>query len=335
MPRSGLTGAFSNKWMFGPGGSNITIDTQSCIYGVSGYSNLYSTPQSIIAKNLEINAILTPTYYSSEVAYATYKIICSGTLTLNANGSIDVRGGIPNGGVSVPVGGVTGGRGFALGGGGGFGCLGGSGSGGDGSALSSGSAGYSYSLTTNSNVCLGGSGGAGASNGQTAGAGGTASLNTRVNYLYQPSVYQDAIVYHNVVPPSTNVDYLLAYPICGGAGGGGSGGAANGGGAGGGVCYIAADKIVFNGGYIHADGQSVTTGANVGGGGGGGVVILVCSTIEFTTNGGFCTAVGGNGTNNGSDGTILVFSDDLVGSFSGSMTEATYNAAVASYKLNS
>ena len=354
MPRGGLTGNFTNKFIFGPGGDNITISTPSCIYNVTNYANLYASPQDIICKNLTISDILLPTYYvniggSTTPKYSTFKVICSNTLTLNTGGSIRVDGSVINSGdVSTNYGGL----GYGLFGGANnstqpYGTLGGSGSGGIGSSTIGGSGHLAYiditnSLLENPRIHLGGAGAAGASlNAGTGGTGGTPAFDKQFGNRFQPSIWQEACLYdYQIGTPGgcldenlTNNVFMAKSKVCGGGGGGGAGGAVGntgGGGAGGGVCYIAADKIVMNNGVIVADGQQATTG---GGGGGGGVIIIVASTIEWvedTTS--YIRASGGGGTNAGSDGRILVFTDDVVAEFTSTLNADTYYAAVKAYK---
>lgn len=118
-----------------------------------------------------------------------------------------------------------------------------------------------------------------------------------------------------------------------GGGGGGGGGMnamssnAGGGGGGGGVVHIVASNIVIaNGGSIQAKGGAGGHAANIdgngaggGGGGGGGVIIVVCNCISMAdpatalnaSGGTMGTSVNGGGitTEDGTYGTILIFSD--------------------------
>ena len=336
---SGLGFAFNNL-IAGGGNSDVTIGTPTCVHGVSGYANLYSGAQDVVCRNLAINSSLAPTY-SNGSRCSSYKIFASGTVTIGSSGIIRVDGGLPNGGGSPTD---SGGKGYQypfetpapftppyhtgpL-----VGTLGGSGTGGASSSGGTGSPGYP-GITSEQILFWGGAGGNGA--GSPGGSGGFAIPQPNWNGWFEPIVYQQGMFYTNLAA-ETGTDYQYAlFPtrINGGCGGGGSSHegtpSVGGGGAGGGVCWLSCPKLVINtsGAAIAADGQAGTTG----GGGGGGVIIIVTSKIVWGNISAVITAQGGGGANSGGAGRIFVFSNELVGMFSGTLNKATYDAAVLAY----
>lgn len=339
MPSFGITNkGYINKWIFGGSPISYTINATSCLYGVPGLTNVLSAPGDLYCKNLTVNTTLLPTVCISG-GYSTFKLMCSGTLTLNSGGLINASGAIINGG-----------RVLSSAGGAGYvdaqyasitaptGSLGGSGSGGAGSSSGNGSPGYPTDPLKHQ-ISAGGSGGAGASEGYTGGTGGNSFFRPDQNSLFQPSVYNDALIWCDPFYGDAISPRLFPTRLNGGGGGGGEGGGTGyGGGAGGGVCYIAADRLMLNGGGISADGQlggwesGPITGA-VSGGGGGGLIILVCSEVVWGDSGSTVHAVGANITNTlNPQGTILLFSDQLVASFTGTMTKSDYDTALQAYQ---
>ena len=279
-----------------------------------------------------------------DLSFNCWKIFCNTTLTINAGGSIVCNGASVGGG--EPIESQTGATGYSR-----NGSLGGSGSGGDGTIGGQGLSGEPF--TIGPSLYLGGHGGTGAPGGIHAGGpGGGVNLTglAPINSFFQPSVYQSAMVWANpavsAADPETYADWFgarlnayVAVPFSGGCGGGGASdlpppmfSSVGGGGAGGGVIYIAADTIVMNGGFIDADGQEAAVG---GGGGGGGVIVLVCNDLVWSDPSSSIHAVGGIGigTTDGQPGNILVFSSQMVGAFSGTLTKDIYNAAVRRYNL--
>jgi hypothetical protein len=352
MPTPGFigNGFYTSKLLFG-GISNEHPNDQ-----------ILSAPSSLgndlRVSNLTISAPLK--IYSTSTKNC-YKVLCYDTLTLNSGGSISCDATELTGGQYNPSSGGMVGFSFT-------GSLGGSGSGGP-ASLSAGSKG-----TPNTNdypippIWFGGAGGGAATHGShPGGAGGTPSSLEPMNSYFQPSVCDQASAWVNPglfalntvsftgTSPATSwigsslPGYVLT-PVCGGAGGGGCGDigafAEGGGGAGGGVIYVAANKIVMNGGSIFAKGQGSTGG---GGGGGGGVVILVTNELTFTpgagseihVEGGTATSHNGVSGNDGYNGTVIIFSDQLMASFSGDpgesnaftgvVTEAMYKQALTNY----
>ena len=290
-------------------GGGTDVDT------ISGGANLSADR---IAKNLTINSTVF-TWSSSVNPGNCYKIICSGTLTLNEGGCIDCSGDGYKGHYLASSSNTPG---FA-----GYGSVGGSGAGGNSTPSGAGAPGTAYNTIT-----LGGNGGAGGSLGiHSGGAGGYVGNFLIPNNMFQASICQGGLIF---VPASAPPTYSYqVMPVFGGCGGGGMadvGGASVGaGGIGGGVVYVAADTIVMNGGRIIANGQN--TGTNGGGGGGGGVIILVYNEMIWNSSGSYIDAgggvAGGAGSSDGSPGLVLLFSDSLVASYRNTIpiTGAIYN----------
>lgn len=361
MPRRGLRGrGFSiDNLLLGGGTSNVTIDTPSCVNGVVGYTNLYTSPQDIIVKNLTINSQLLPTVYTSgSPAYYLYRIMANGTITINTSGGIRCGGDIPAGGSGwTSSQGCVGYLGsFQYGSGIFYNTLGGSGNGGSANMSGTGTAGQPNGAKPNSPLTyFGGSGGYGKvySSGTVA-AGGFSFIDSltvpgpAVINEFSSSIYTEGLIYCNIDGNSgsypANGYFLRPHVINGGGGGGGSTNAPadiGGGAAGGGVCHLTCDTLILGGssGNIQADG-----GSGSGGGGGGGVVIIVASEIVWgdsaiiTVRGG--TGVDGGATN-GKPGRVMIFSNNLVyswdtrriPSFDGIVTKAMYDAAVLAYNL--
>ena len=335
MRRPGFTGRgfYQDKLMLGPGGSDITISANSCVFGVPGFSALYSGGQDIIARNITINSHLLASAKLTSFYYL-FKVIASGTVTLNSGGLIRTSGDVCAGGgvwdspqgcvgyVSPFRDAISLDEGSTLGG-----------SGDGGSTNVSGPGNYGQPPSAEKSIYWGGSGGTGKVNGGSpGGSGGICIPNLQSNNFFQPSVYLDGIIYTNVGTPSLP-SALFPYRICGGGGGGGSGddvSGTGGGAAGGGVCWVTADKLVFNGGSIDCNGGYTNTG---GGGGGGGLVILNVGEIDWASSNStiFCTSGASGEGDPGSDGTVLIFSNDLIAKFTGNVTKAIYDAAVASF----
>jgi hypothetical protein len=340
MAKAGFQGRgfYTSRLLFGPGTTDIDVQANSAIYNVTDYSSLCSGPEDLYCRNLNVSAQLVPAAFQTGTLYSCFRIFCSGTLTLNSGSIIRADGQFPSG--DVGAGDLTGGSGYVKHSSSdtwSYGTLGGSGGGGNGSATSDGTDGGPQT-TVDTFAYLGGSGGNGIDNGaHTPGDGGICAFRSTSNSLFQPSVYQDAIIWGN---QTSSQSLIFPSKICGGGGGGGSsdtGLASGGGGAGGGVVYIAADTIVFNNGNITAMGQSSAYGA----GGGGGVVILVTNRIVWQTHASGINVTGGVGLNgaggrpvdcDGADGRILLFSDELITSFTGTMDWAKYEAARKLYQ---
>jgi hypothetical protein len=333
MPTPGFigTGFYTSKLLFG----GLLDGGFTNPWVVSSPTNLTA---DLITQNIVLNNALN--VYSGSGNRDCYKIICSGTLTINSGGYVSASANLFNGGntttaLSSP------GLGFG-------GSVGGSGFGGA-AELAAGAAGAPSSPQP---VFLGGAGGHGGTRGGDAGGAGGTSSPASINNRFQPSIYEHAGVWVNPAiyadSPSTFTNWAGAYapgyamvPVCGGCGGGGCsdiGSNNNGaGGAGGGVVYIAANKIVMNGGSISANGQSAgnLTG---GGGGGGGVIILVTNDLVFVPGSGSSITVnkgfgGGLGSTDGGDGMTVLFSDQLVASFSAPLTEIVYKQAVINFQF--
>jgi hypothetical protein len=276
--------------------------------------------------------------------YNCFKLFCEGTLTINSGGVVSanaqlLHGNLPN---QTNIGGI----GFDSGG-----SVGGSGSGGDAQTGAGSPGAPNVAVAPLQPVFLGGYGGGGGTRGADSGGvgGATQGLDT-INNEFQSSVYEHAGLWVNPAiygtTPATFEEWTGYYapgyamvPVCGGGGGGGCAdrglNATGGGGAGGGVIYIAANKIVMNGGEINAGGQGAI---GFGGGGGGGTVILVTNELVFVPGAGSTISApgganGGAGSTDGYGGTVLLFSDQLVASFKTTMdlTETTYNRSLISY----
>jgi hypothetical protein len=351
MRKPGFTkrGFYQDKLMLGPGiftgsgGSpDLIINTPTDIYnvlgaGLVGYTDLYSGPQDIICRSLIVNNQLLPVagFYGEGAPdqLATFKVIVRDTLTLNSGGGIRCDGTLCSGGEGwVSSSGCLG-----------FlspfahatpntpgGTLGGSGSGGAATSVGKGIDGTP--LTTygpETSLYWGGSGGDGKISGVSGpGRGGVCSPSLNRNNFFQPSVYLDAMIYeNNMVSPATA---LAPYKICGGAGGGGASdnptSGIGGGAAGGGVAFISCSKLIMNGGSIDVSGGYGTTG----GGGGAGISVLVAGEVEWPSSSSYILCAGGtsSGGGNGNPGTVLIFSNDLVAEFTGTVTKAIYDAAV-------
>lgn len=355
MLKRGLRGrGFSvDNLLLGGGTDDVTITTPSCIYGVSGYTNIDSVPHDLVVRSLTVNNQFTPTnYVSTGNYYCLYKLQVREKL--NINGSIRCDGSIPGGGGSWSdnAGSPAYMGPFQYNSGVYINTVGGSGLGGSSNPSGAGSAGMPNGSIPNAPLTyFGGAGGSGlSSGGQLGGTGGFNVLNSitvpgvSVINWFSPSVYQEGIIYSNLDGNTgsypANGYFLKPYKINGGGGGGGNGGSGGGGAAGGGVCHILCDTLVLGttGASINANG-----GSGLGGGGGGGVVIIVASEIQWgasatiTVQGGHGGDVGG--ANNGSHGRVLIFSNNLVASFDtyttvgfdGIVTKAMYDAAVLAY----
>lgn len=326
-------GFYTSRLLFGGGTTDLTIANghPTCILGVAGYSTLPNFTQDIICRNLTLNDTLVPV--ASNAGYRSSRIYCSGTLEINDSGTISVDGSVVNGGIETWTQ-LSGAIGYS------YNLrassLGGSGSGGNGNQSGPGSPGGPASVG-GTFFYLGGSGGSGHQYGDSLPGSGGDCFELSSLYEYNPfqqSIYSDAIVYGNndIV---TYPNLLFPHKIYGGGGGGGNADAPSstgGGGAGGGVCYIAAEKIVINSTNdnvpITANGQSSN-----GGGGGGGVIILVTNELVFNTDiSNAISAKGGAGGNagstNGNDGIIMLFSDQLVAVFHGTLNKAIYEEAL-------
>lgn len=343
MPSKGITGAgYVNKWIFGSGSDgDVTIDNPHCIYGLPDFAGLAESTLSsrdFHFKNLTVNSTLVPAAQNSiPNQYGSFRLFVRDTLTLNPGGYIDMGGKIINGNANWDSAARAWGY-YAFDGSTGrlFGTLGGSGSGGVAEGEGTVRNGLPLHSDGNEYQYGGGSGGAGGSiSGGTAGLGGVANFDFAINSLLQPSVMNDATILKGYTDQPS---FVFPTRIWGGAGGGGLGGgdgSSGGGCAGGGVCYIAANRIVFAGGSIKADGQSAA-GTNGCGGGGGGVVILVASEIIFDSENSYVSAAGGTGgglgAENGSSGRVLVFSDQLVSVFAGLINQGLYNTALKAYQ---
>lgn len=325
------TGAINN-WIFGYGTDDLIISAPTAINNIGGYASLYSSAKDIVVRNLTVGGVLLPTAQNPLVplVFGGFRIYCSGTLTLNAGGAIRADGNVINGGGigATASGGVGYNRpdwtnDFA------FGTLGGSGNGGNANASTNGDPGIGkINADPTRSTFLGGAGGAGTdNNGHTGGTGGVSAFYDVGLSACAPSIWQEASVYHTMGSGTPN--YRNPKYIQGGCGGGGAGGLSGngGGGAGGGVCYIAANKIVFNGGTIDVSGQSASTG---GGAGGGGVCILVCNEIVWQDlYPGYAPILSyGYGA-----GTTLIFSNELVAKFNTStVTRSQYLQALQAYQ---
>lgn len=348
-------GYYTDHLLFGGGLGSYTISSATNFAGtISGYTTFPGLTVSgdLAVKDLTISSQLIPVIYMGP-SYVTHKIRASGTITINSGGAIRGDGEIPSGGGGWV--GTTGARGYgtqALWQG--VAGLGGSGSGG---AATSSGAGISGNPSASaypspSWVALGGSGGDGGTmSTNPGGAGGQCLFDYSANHYFQPSVYNDAMVFYNSIiaqaagAPSNSVHpyyELFPYKIYGGGGGGGIGDGAGapttgGGAAGGGVIYVSCNKLVLNGGSITAKGQN----GNIAGGGGGGVIILVANEISWPSNTSTLNASGGTtggaayGSEAGFDGTVLIFSNTIVGRFTGSVTKAIFDAAVVAYQKQS
>ena len=338
MPTQGfVNGFYTSKLMFGGMYDGVVIN--DIIGGVTYLQ------EDKFYNNLTINHTLYT--YEGGGNNRCYKIFCSDTLTLNAGGLISCDGsslGDWNDLAPSP--------GFGVGG---NGSLGVSGSGGH-ATLATGASGAPYVGDSLQPVFLGGAGGAGGTHGlDLGGAGGVTGSLDKINNIFQPSVYQSAMMWINpAIYSVANVsatDFInwtghfapgyASVPICGGGGGGGVGdvgAGTNGGGAcGGGVIYIAANRIVMNGGVISANGQKAIAGSG-GGPGGGGVIVLVTNELVFvpgTASQIMAMGAGdsGLGSSNAANGTIILFSDQLVCSFSGVLTPSIYNTAKINWTL--
>lgn len=278
------------------------------------------------------------TIYPYDQTHLTcFRFIVSDTLTLNTGGSINCDGG---GGVLWDE--LTGSPGFKeknteiIT----YGTVGGSGNGG--ACANPGGSGEPTSASQYARRWLGGNGGKGGAIGEGAVAG-VASDIRQVQNWFAPSIYQNAVVFDNsywLYDPF--MDMLLPWRICGGGGGGGCGqpvsSTGRGGGAGGGVVYIAANRIVMAGGSISAKGQSCYAGDHGGGGGGGGgAVVLVCSELVWESESSTIDVSGGTnggyGADDGENGNILLFSNQVFYRFDGGILDKdTYEQAVVKYQ---
>ena len=345
MPKRGLRG---NGWIFnnllaGTGSADVNISTSTCVGGVTGFANLYTTNQDVICRNLTITSEFVPVFTS--VTSTTKKIYVSGTLTIGQNGGIVADGTVPNGGAPALT---TPGQGYVCScctyppyappyhSSGILGNLGGSGSGG--AAGGTGLPGQQGmpGIISETFVFWGGSGGSGAAlSSISGGSGGSAFPQFQLTSWCDPSVWQQAMFYgmwNDNLDGGTTPTNLSPFYLNGGSGGGGSAGTGGGGGAGGGVLWICASEIILSGtnSVISANGQN----ASYGGGGGGGLIILVTGRLVFETSTASITALGGASSEGtaGAPGRILVFSNELVGQFTtGTLTQSTYQAAAVAY----
>jgi len=260
-----------------------------------------------------------------------YKINVSDTLTLASTGVITCSANDYLGVQSN----VNGGTGFSP-----IGSLGGSGSGGNAGNSGNGSPGDPEG--SDARIYFGGNGGDGGTTDEGAGGGDGGGYNlgpiADVNSIFSQLLINNGMFW--VRSDLENPSNYIASPINGGCGGGGCGNSgtptAGGGGCGGGVVYISADTIILNGGSITANGQDVWTETGGGGGGGGGVII-VCNELIWNSTDSTITATGGTGgdldADDGLDGTILIVSNQLVSTFVGEVTKASYEQACINYQL--
>jgi hypothetical protein len=266
-----------------------------------------------------------------------YKLIVSDTLTLDSTGTITCDANEYRGtNWQNSLGSV----GFNR-----DGSLGGSGSGGDCSAGDTAWPGLPSGAIPR--IYLGGNGGDGGTITNAGALGGGKSLLaiSPVNTIFSTLVSNQAMLWVNPVLitlayedwTGEDINSYVAAPLCGGCGGGGAGNTTEpsdgGGGCGGGVIYICADRLVLNGGAITADGQTCKSNS----GGGGGCIIIVCNELLWNSTDTNIGAVGGTGggfgAGNGSDGTVIIFSNQLVASFTGTVTKPIYEQAVIDYSL--
>jgi hypothetical protein len=328
MPKPGFrnSGFHLPHVMFG--GSSGSATSMQVITLPTSYQN------DEICKSMYVSSLLTMIDTTAD-ANNCYKIHAYDSVVLNAGGTISCSAQQLNGTNDTQSGGVPFKRG---------GSLGASGAGGTG--VTGGVGGFGSPSTTDQRVYLGGNGGNGGTGGSRLGGNGGGTNYSRpldyINTLFSPLV-QSGMLWYNpsgemyVDWTGTDKFGYVATPICGGCGGGGCGDSTGkgGGGAGGGVVYIAADRIVMNGGAIDVSGQSVTplTG---GGGGGGGVVVLVCNELVWSDGRSSIIALGGTGgdlgAQDGSPGKIIIFSGELATVFTEQVTQDTYEAAVRNYQ---
>lgn len=217
-----------------------------------------------------------------------FGIYCSGTLTVEAGGTINVDG-LNASGSSSGNGGAT--STGTVGQGGGNGASGGTGAGNNAANQLAGRQPPPFGTSTGQ----AGNGGAG-----SIGAGGTGGLgSTTYGSAAAGNVWP--LPYFTNGRPSHDSTLVLT----GGAGGGGGGGngvAAGGGGAGGGGVLVIAARRIINNGSISSNGGNGGAGPGVdrggGGGGGGGKVFYTYATFTGalpTASGGAGGASGGGG----------------------------------------
>ena len=202
---------------------------------------------------------------------ASYRILCTGALTIDVGGIIDLSGFDAAGSsppAKVPVGSIsTGGT-----------------NGGTGTATVGG-----VGATQADN--LGGAGGAGGAG--AGGAGGTGGN----SFPPSPSrgSYRTLFTLSTGILLSTAI-YLIKHGSTGGAGGGdGSTGKGGAGATSGGFIIINAKSIVHNGLIRSRGGIGYRAFSNVGGGGSGGGGVIFCNSIDYTGNGSFDVAGGVSG----------------------------------------
>lgn len=210
-----------------------------------------------------------------------FAIYCSGTLLVEAGGSINVDG--------LDASGSTGGNGGAtttgtVGQGGGNAASGGTGVGGNAANQLAGRQPPPFGTAT----CAAGNGGAG-----SGGAGGTGGLGS-TTYGSSAAGNVWSLPYFTNGRPSHDSTLVLTGGA-GGGGGGGSGVAAGGGGGGGGGVLVISARRIINLGTISANGGNggAGPGTNRGGGGGGGGGKVFYAYASFTGN--LPTANGGLG----------------------------------------
>lgn len=251
---------------------------------------------------------LTVTGAAVVLKTANFRLICSGTITTAAGGTINNDGAA--GSVSTATNTATP-----------AGSLGAGGSGGAGGTVSG--AGAAGGNVTNATGGAGGAGGLG-----PGGAGGGAGTATAPaanlgGYHMWPGPNSSGYVFSWATPGVWN-------QLQGGAGGGGSGGGSGGGitgnsgGAGGGVMVVMARQFILaNATDIHCNGGAGAAGnggafsSGGSGGGGGGTLLLCYGTSNQTFTAANCVAGGAGGAIGsggsaagaaGANGTLLVFS---------------------------
>lgn len=263
---------------FGDGSDGaVNFDGTSTVLGLVPSAGAYTLTRDIFCTSIQVGGGATAT----TILPSGWRIFCTGTVTIAANGTISANGASASGtnnGTNGPAGPVA--------------ALGGGRPGGNGTTTN-GNAG-----TASTGVGTGSSGGGG--NGlqppstTTTGAASSAAPSSGVGWLRTPfSVLATALFNTSAV---NRID-----GGSGGASGGGDGtNKGGGGGAGGGVIAIFAQLIVNNGtiSAIGGNGGSPTTvvangGCGGGGGGAGGLILLY--TILAITGSGSRTVAGGSG----------------------------------------